>query len=73
MPLYSREKARRSLLNTVGYRAISQLATLAGYVLLVRTLSEQAFGIYSLLYAIIPVIGYVKVIMRVKCNSARLV
>jgi O-antigen/teichoic acid export membrane protein len=57
MPLYSREKARRSLLNTVGYRAISQLATLAGYVLLVRTLSEQAFGIYSLLYAIIPVIS----------------
>lgn len=57
MPLYSREKARRSLLNTVGYRAISQVATLAGYVVLVRSLSEHSFGIYSLLYAIIPVIS----------------
>jgi O-antigen/teichoic acid export membrane protein len=55
--LYSREKARRSLLNTAGYRAISQVTTLAGYVVLVRALAEQSFGIYSLLYAFIPVIS----------------
>lgn len=57
MPLYSREKARRSLLNTVGYRAISQIATTVGYVVLVRSLSERGFATYSLLYAIIPVIS----------------
>lgn len=57
MPFYSKEKARRSLLNTVGYRAISQVATMVGYIVLVRTISEQSFGIYSLLYAIIPVIS----------------
>ncbi len=59
MPLYSREKARRSLLNTVGYRAISQVATTVGYVVLVRSLPERSFATYSLLYAIIPVISTV--------------
>jgi O-antigen/teichoic acid export membrane protein len=57
MALYSPEKARRSIFNTIGYRAISQLATFVGYVVLVRALSEQSFGIYSLLYAFIPVIS----------------
>jgi O-antigen/teichoic acid export membrane protein len=57
MALYSPEKARRSLLNTIGYRAISQVATMVGYIVLVRALSEQSFGIYSLLYAFIPVIS----------------
>jgi O-antigen/teichoic acid export membrane protein len=55
--LYSRETARRSLLNTVSYRAISQVATLVGYLVLVRTLPEQPFGIYSLLYSFIPVLS----------------
>jgi O-antigen/teichoic acid export membrane protein len=59
MLLYTREKARRSLLNTIGYRAISQFATMAAYIVLVRALSEQSFGIYSLLYAFIPVISTV--------------
>jgi O-antigen/teichoic acid export membrane protein len=59
MALYSRERARRSLLNTIGYRAISLVATMAGYIVLVRALSEQAFGIYSLLYAFVPVISTV--------------
>src|ERR1700757_1778524 len=59
MALYSREKARRSLFNTISYRAISLVATLAGYVVLVRALSEQSFGIYSLLYAFVPVISTV--------------
>jgi O-antigen/teichoic acid export membrane protein len=59
MRLYSRETARRSLLNTIGYRAISQLATMAGYIVLVRALPEHAFGIFSLLYSFIPVISTV--------------
>src|SRR5579862_643465 len=59
MALYSPGKARRSLLNTVGYRAISQVATIVGYVVLVRALPEQSFGVYSLLYAFIPVISTV--------------
>jgi O-antigen/teichoic acid export membrane protein len=59
MVLYSRERARRSLFNTIGYRAISLVATMAGYVVLVRALSEQSFGIYSLLYAFVPVISTV--------------
>jgi O-antigen/teichoic acid export membrane protein len=59
VPLYSREKARRSLLNTVAYRAISQLATTVAYIVLVRSLPEQSFATYSLLYAVIPVISTV--------------
>src|SRR5579871_3835751 len=59
MALYSPEKARRSLLNTIGYRAISQVATMVGYIVLVRALAEQSFGIYSLLYSFIPVISTV--------------
>jgi len=59
MSIYSRETARRSLLNTLGYRAISQVATLVGYVVLVRSLPEQSFGIYSLLYSFIPVLSTV--------------
>src|SRR5580700_479392 len=59
MALYSPAKARRSLLNTVGYRAISQVATMVGFIVLARSLSEQSFGIYSLLYAFIPVISTV--------------
>jgi len=59
MSVYSREKARRSVFNTIGYRAISQLATIVGYVVLVRVLSEQSFGIYSVLYSFIPVVSTV--------------
>jgi O-antigen/teichoic acid export membrane protein len=57
--LYSREKARRSLFNTIGYRAISQVSTFLGYLVLVRALSEQAFGVLNLLYAFIPVVSTV--------------
>jgi O-antigen/teichoic acid export membrane protein len=57
MALYNREKARRSLFNTLGYRTISQVATLLGYIVLVRALSEESFGILSLLYAFIPIIS----------------
>jgi O-antigen/teichoic acid export membrane protein len=57
MALYSRQKARRSLFNTIAYRAISQVATLLGYIVLVRSLSEHSFGVLSLLYAFIPVVS----------------
>jgi O-antigen/teichoic acid export membrane protein len=57
MNLYGRERARRSLLNTVAYRAISQITTLLGYVVLVRALPEEQFGVLNLLYAFIPVVS----------------
>ena len=59
MALYSREKARRSFFNTVGFRAISQISTMLSYIVLVRALSEQSFGILNLLYAVIPVVSTV--------------
>lgn len=59
MAFYNREKARRSFFNTVGFRAISQIATMLSYIVLVRGLSEQSFGVLNLLYAVIPVISTV--------------
>ena len=59
MALYSREKARRSFFNTVGFRALSQIATMLSYIVLVRALSEHSFGVLNLLYAIIPVVSTV--------------
>jgi O-antigen/teichoic acid export membrane protein len=56
MELYSRGRARRALFHTVVFRAISQLATMLSFVVLVRGLSEQSMGLYSLLYSVIPVI-----------------
>jgi O-antigen/teichoic acid export membrane protein len=44
-------------MDTVRYRIGSQVATLASYVVLVRGLSEHEFGVLSLLYALIPVLG----------------
>ncbi len=55
--LYSRRSARRSFVHTVAFRSISQLATILGYVVLVRGMPAQQFGVYSLMYAFIPVIG----------------
>ncbi|HEY6456420.1 MAG TPA: hypothetical protein VIY90_14195 [Steroidobacteraceae bacterium] len=57
MTLYSRTHARRAIFHTVGYRAISQVATPLSYVVLVRGLTEQALGVYSLLYSVIPVVA----------------
>jgi O-antigen/teichoic acid export membrane protein len=57
MKLYSRVSARRSLFHTAFFRTLSQFASLASYVVLVRALTEHSFGILSLLYAIIPVIS----------------
>src|ERR1700743_2931543 len=57
MELYSRARARWGLIYTIGFRALSQLATMVSYVVLVRGLSEQSLGIYSLLYSVIPIVG----------------
>jgi O-antigen/teichoic acid export membrane protein len=59
MALYTPDRARRSLVDTVTFRAISQIATVLGYVVLVRGLSKADFGIYSLLYTIILLINTV--------------
>jgi O-antigen/teichoic acid export membrane protein len=56
MELYSRGRARRALFHTIVFRAVSQLATMLSFVVLVRGLSEQSLGLYSLLYSVIPVI-----------------
>jgi O-antigen/teichoic acid export membrane protein len=58
-PIYTRGRARRSLIDTVSFRVVSQAATVLGLIVLVRGMSEQQFGIYSLMYAFIPVIGTV--------------
>lgn len=57
--LYSRGSARRSLFDTVLFRAISQLATVAAFAVLVRGIAKEAFGVYNLLYSFIPVVGTV--------------
>ncbi len=59
MLLYNAKKARRSLIDTVTFRAISQVATLLGYVTLVRGMPKLDFGIFNLLYSFIPVVGTV--------------
>ncbi|MCP5328977.1 MAG: oligosaccharide flippase family protein [Steroidobacteraceae bacterium] len=56
MSLYSRERTRRSLFATVGYRSISQVATVLSYVVLVRGISEESFGVYSLLYSFVTIL-----------------
>jgi O-antigen/teichoic acid export membrane protein len=55
--LYTRDRARRSLLDTVTYRALSQVTTILGYIVMVRGMSEHDFGLLNLLYAFIPVVG----------------
>jgi O-antigen/teichoic acid export membrane protein len=59
MALYTPDRARRSLFHTVTFRAVAQVATVLGYVVLVRGLPKRDFGVYSLLYAFIPLISTV--------------
>jgi hypothetical protein len=47
--LYDRSRARRSLFDTITYRVLSQLATVVGYVVLVRAMSKSDFGVFNLL------------------------
>jgi O-antigen/teichoic acid export membrane protein len=57
MVLYTPDRARRSLFDTVTFRAIAQIATVLGYIVLVRGMSKSDFGIFSLFYAFIPFVG----------------
>jgi len=57
MPLYDRSRARRSLFDTITYRMASQSATVLGYVVLVRAMSKEDFGLLNLLYSFIPLVG----------------
>jgi O-antigen/teichoic acid export membrane protein len=56
-PIYTRGRARRSLIDTVTFRVLSQIATALALIIQVRGMSEHDFGVYSLLYTFIPVIG----------------
>jgi O-antigen/teichoic acid export membrane protein len=56
MPIYDRRRARRSIFDTIAYRAASQVATVLGYIVLVRAMPKQDFGIFNLLYSFIPVV-----------------
>ena len=57
MSLYSSGRARRSLIDTVAYRTVSQIATVLGYVVMVRAMTKEDFGVFNLLYSFIPVVG----------------
>lgn len=57
MGLYNRQRARRSLLDTALFRVASQLATLATYVVMVRGMSREDFGILNVLYSLIPLVS----------------
>ena len=59
MSLYSSQSARRSLIDTVTFRALSQVATVVGYVVMVRAMSHEDFGVLNLLYAFYPLVGTV--------------
>src|SRR5262245_14023957 len=59
MAVYTRGRARRSLIDTMTFRALSQVATVLGYVVMVRGMAKVDFGVYNLLYAFIPVLSTV--------------
>jgi O-antigen/teichoic acid export membrane protein len=54
---YTRHDARTAVFHAVLLRVPAQAANFLAYILLVRLLSETDFGIYSLLYATLPVVG----------------
>jgi O-antigen/teichoic acid export membrane protein len=59
MSLYTRDRTRRSLIDTVAFRAVSQVATILGYIVMVRGMSKHDFGTFNLLYSFIPVLSTV--------------
>lgn len=59
MALYGAGRARRSLIDTISFRVLSQIATLLGYVVMVRSMPKEDFGVFNLLYAFIPVVSTV--------------
>ncbi|MGA2364391.1 MAG: lipopolysaccharide biosynthesis protein [Steroidobacteraceae bacterium] len=57
MALYSANRTRRSLIDTIALRALSQIATMLGYIVFVRGMPKADFGLFNLLYSFIPVLG----------------
>lgn len=57
MALYTSDNARRSMIDTVSLRVVSQAATILGYIVMVRAMSREDFGVFNLLYAFIPVVS----------------
>jgi O-antigen/teichoic acid export membrane protein len=55
--VYDRSRARRSLFDTITYRVASQVATALGYVVLVRAMRKEDFGVLSLLYSFTGLVG----------------
>lgn len=55
--LYTHRRARRSLIHTAGLRGASQLATMLGFVVFVRSMPALDFGVFNLMYAVIPVVS----------------
>jgi O-antigen/teichoic acid export membrane protein len=55
--MYSRERARRSFVDSAVLRVVSQISTAVGYVILVRALPTESFGVYSLFYTSIAAIA----------------
>ncbi|MEA3150918.1 MAG: hypothetical protein QOD56_1857, partial [Gammaproteobacteria bacterium] len=56
-PVYDRTKARRSLFDTIAYRIVSQIATVLSYVVLVRAMHKEDFGVLNLLYSFVGLVG----------------
>jgi len=56
-PIYTGGHARRSLVDTVTFRLLSQITTPLALIIQVRGMTEHDFGVYSLLYTFIPVVG----------------
>jgi O-antigen/teichoic acid export membrane protein len=56
-PIYSRSRARRSLIDSAALRVVSQISTVIGYLVLVRALPAEQLGVYSLFHTFIAVIG----------------
>ena len=54
---YTRKSARAAAFFSLLLRVPAQVATFAGYVILVRLLPESEFGVYALFYAMLPVVG----------------
>src|SRR5215467_11189985 len=57
--MYSRERARRSFVDSAVLRVVSQVSTAVGYIILVRAFPSEPFGVYSLFNTFIAVIGAV--------------
>lgn len=57
--LYTTQRARKAVVHTLLLRPPGQIGGVISYVLLVRLLSEGEYGIYSLLYAFLPVLSAV--------------